>query len=538
MPPEADNPQDPFSQIADKLKSANNVLVTVSKNPSVDQLAACIGLTLSLNKLGKHATAVFSGEIPSTIEFLEPEKTIETNTDSLRDFIIALDKAKADKLRYKVEDNVVKIFITPYKTSIGEHDLEFSQGDFNVDAVLALGVHQRSDLDEAIVAHGRILHDAAILSVNTVNQNELGSIDWTDESASSLCEMVSDIVGEIGKDTFDEQIATAFLTGIVAQTERFSNEKASPHTMSVSGILMAAGASTQLVASKLEAAEEAKHINKKEDEDTPDDKPSSDGTIRIEHLEEGVEIPAVQDMSEPEPQDDIHIDDHGTLRPVREYMTEAPAEEDDKQPEPEIAEDTPSSAPSRIAQPPQFGGQLTANDIPQDRQYSSSSDPMSAPATNAPILSRSSSPANSPAADEPAVSKEEPKTETPKINDSQTLSDIERAVDSSHLKDQAPPSNPEPALPSVDNIRYEVEQASEQAAYQPEPIAGLNAQDFGIDIGHDDEVVSETETTKPEDQTASSSSNPPSDDDDTLDKILHNSSPPPPVPPPMMPPVS
>src|SRR5206468_10962115 len=110
-------------QIIDRLQNANNILVTVSANPSVDQLAACIGLTLLLNKMNKHATAVFSGKVPSTIEFLKPEETIETNTDSLRDFIISLDKSKADKLRYKVEDEVVKIFITPYKASISEKDL-------------------------------------------------------------------------------------------------------------------------------------------------------------------------------------------------------------------------------------------------------------------------------------------------------------------------------------------------------------------------------------------------------------------------------
>src|SRR5580704_5761435 len=148
------------SQLADKLKSANNILVTVSRNPSVDQLAACIGLTLLLNKLNKHAAAIFSGQIPSTIEFLQPEETIEKNTDSLRDFIISLDKSKADKLRYKVEDNVVRIFITPYRTSIGRQDLEFSEGDFNVDVVVALGVREQDDLDSAITAHGRILHDA------------------------------------------------------------------------------------------------------------------------------------------------------------------------------------------------------------------------------------------------------------------------------------------------------------------------------------------------------------------------------------------
>src|SRR5688572_23439633 len=91
-------------QLVDKIKASANLLVTVSANPSVDQLSSAIGLTLALNKPGKHATAVFSGEVPETIQFLQPEETLEKNTDSLRDFIIALDKAKADKLRYKVED--------------------------------------------------------------------------------------------------------------------------------------------------------------------------------------------------------------------------------------------------------------------------------------------------------------------------------------------------------------------------------------------------------------------------------------------------
>src|ERR1700722_3597263 len=165
-PKTMDNPK---QQIVDRVKQATNVLVTVSTNPSVDQLAAAIGLTLLLNKLGKHATAVFSGQVPSTIEFLQPEKTLEKNTDSLRDFIIALDKSKADKLRYKVEENVVKIFITPYRTSISEKDLDFSQGDFNVDVVVALGVREQTELDQAITAHGRILHDATVISINNGN---------------------------------------------------------------------------------------------------------------------------------------------------------------------------------------------------------------------------------------------------------------------------------------------------------------------------------------------------------------------------------
>src|SRR5438105_1560418 len=109
---------DAQKQVAERLKQANNVLVTVRNNPSIDLLSACIGLSLALDKLDKHAAAVFSGQVPSAMEFLKPEDTIERTPDSLRDFIIALDKSKADKLRYKVEDEVVRIFITPYKTSL------------------------------------------------------------------------------------------------------------------------------------------------------------------------------------------------------------------------------------------------------------------------------------------------------------------------------------------------------------------------------------------------------------------------------------
>lgn len=245
---------DTKKQIVDVIKQANNILVTVKSDPSIDQLAACIALTLMINELGKHGTAVFSGVVPSVLEFLEPEKTIERNTDSLQDFIISLDKSKADKLRYKVEDTVVKIFITPYRTSISNKDLEFGQGDFNVDAVIALGVHNQDDLDQAITAHGRILHDATVVSINTVAgvSEDLGSINWVDAEASSLSEMISGISTMLGKDNLvDNQVATALLTGIVAETERFGNAKTSPHTMEVSAQLLMAGANQELVATKL-----------------------------------------------------------------------------------------------------------------------------------------------------------------------------------------------------------------------------------------------------------------------------------------------
>jgi len=281
QPDQVDQTATAKQQVVESLKNAKNVLVTLSTNPSVDELASALGLTALLAKLDKHVTAVFSGDVPPAMEFLDPEKVFENTVDSLRDFIIALDKEKADKLRYKVEDDVVKIFITPYKTTLKKEDFQFSQGDFNVDVVVALGVQKRDDLDRAITAHGRILHDATVLTINTTATSGLGAVDWTDAGASSIAEMLMSITESFGGGLLDEQISTAFLTGIVAATNRFSNEKTSPKVMTMSAQLMASGANQQLIATNLRREGMiSESVRSKSDAATAH---NDDGELTLEH---------------------------------------------------------------------------------------------------------------------------------------------------------------------------------------------------------------------------------------------------------------
>lgn len=312
-------------QVIDKLKQAEKVLVTVSKNPSVDALSAALGLTLLLDDQKKYATAIFSGETPPALAFLEPEKTFDDTTDSLRDFIIALNKEKADHLRYKVVDDAVKIFITPYKTTITEDDLEFSQGDYNVELVIALGVDSQEDLDAALDNHGQILHDASIVTVSAgEGTSSLGGIDWHDPSASSLSEMIAGIADSLKEQkakpekgpkaatTLTKPIATALLTGIVAETERFSNDRTTSRSMTVAATLMAAGADQQLIANELQSAVEADtsdqiaSVEAEPETNEPDPaevKDTAVGGLSIQHdepvaKEEAVEARPVETLAE------------------------------------------------------------------------------------------------------------------------------------------------------------------------------------------------------------------------------------------------
>ena len=243
-----------INNVISKIYDAKNVLIALSSDPSVDELAAAIGLSIYFDRMGKRTTAIYSGTTPNALEFLKPEEQFTNSTDALQDFVIAIDKNKADHLRYKIDGNYVKVYITPYGTKIGEEDLEFSYGDYNVDLVVALDVANGIDLDDALREHGRIMHDATVLNITTGQPGKFGEIEWNDQSMSSISEMAAELAYAFGADfPVRKDEATAFLTGIVAATDRFSNDKTTPTTMLTASKLMKSGANQQLIAKNITA---------------------------------------------------------------------------------------------------------------------------------------------------------------------------------------------------------------------------------------------------------------------------------------------
>lgn len=513
--------EDQKQQLIQRLKEAKNVLVTVSRDPSIDQLSAAIGLTLAFNRLDKHATAVYSGTTPSTLQFLRPEETLEKTTDSLRDFIIALDKSKADKLRYKVEDQVVRIFITPYHTAISEADLDFSQGDFNVDVVVALGVKTQQDIDEAVQAHGRILHDATVAVLSTEGQPELGTLNVVDSSASSLSEMALALIEGMSNKVIDTQIATALLTGIVAVTERFSNDRTTPNTMNASATLMAAGANQQLISSELEAPEpepEPEEIVDDVDPATEPDEttdeptepepvapPSEPGTLEIHHDDrviddEPAELPNVEAEMEPgsaEPQ--IHVDENGKLSVLDNENSSgtdfAPFLEQPEPPKVELKHEP-------LAAEPSFSNQLSANT--EEERDSPDTEQLTQPTSQTPILSHNEHVLTADPVFVPPVLPDDDlkEDEAAKVNDDifadqsgKTLTEIEQEVDSPHLQEAE--TAPAPASNFVDSARGAVDAALQGSTpeYVPEPITALNAQPLGDEIHHDNVFDTSTDAT-------------------------------------------
>ena len=239
------------NRVVDKIKASENILIALSKNPNIDEISAALGLAMILDTIHKHVTAIFSGQVPNVLQFLKPEETFEKTTNSLQDFIIALSKDKVDHISYKIEGDFVKVYVTPYKATIGQADLSMSYGDYNVDLVICFDVISGDEIDPALSEYGRIMHDATAINLTVGTPGRFAELEWQDSNVSSISEMVVGLADKLGLASFSEQIATALLTGIVASTDHFSNPRTSSNTMSIASKLMSFGANQQLISSQI-----------------------------------------------------------------------------------------------------------------------------------------------------------------------------------------------------------------------------------------------------------------------------------------------
>lgn len=443
--------QDVYTEVATKIGESKNFLIALSSDPSVDELSAAIGLSLYLDRIGKRATAIYSGSTPNALEFLKPEETFETTPDTLQDFVIALNKEKADHLRYKLDGEYVKVYITPYRHRITQEDLEFSYGDYNVDLVIALDVANGIDLDAALREHGRIMHDAVIINATTGNPGKFGEIEWSDKTASSVSEMIATLLYNYGgEDPIAKDEATAYLTGIVAATNRFANAKTTPATMRLCSKLMESGANQQLVSKNITPDIDNELIGfaptaKSEPSEKPQDDPTK---LDIEH--------------EYETRGKTESDDDSTEK-REEVSTEVTKKE-------HTLLDDLKAAEQSLAQ-------ASAETVPDDNSAALEID------------SHSSSDDDSPTASKTESSKDEPSTEkssttestTSESSKTETSAEEKTASESSTTTSDSEPVLPEPVASELESTKSDDEGVTDKPETVVAPSSDFNSNELSDD---------------------------------------------------------
>ena len=238
----------PKEQTLDQINKSETVLICVGKNPDGDALGSALGLCLVLKKMGKKVDIVSPTAILSKYSFLPSADVITHKLEGVRDYILSLDidKEKLHQLRYEVQNNKLKIFITAKNSDLEEKDIIIESAKFKYDLVVILGAADSESLGNIYDENSDLFYEAPVVNIDNNPSNEyFGKINLVDVTASSTAEIIFNLVVEIKEELIDEQIATNLLEGIIFKTSSFQNKNTTPKAFLAAASLIAKGANKQ-----------------------------------------------------------------------------------------------------------------------------------------------------------------------------------------------------------------------------------------------------------------------------------------------------
>ncbi len=238
----------PKEQIIDQITKSETILLCVSKNPNGDALGAALGFYLALKKLGKKTDVVSPTAILEKYSFLPSSNLITHKLEGARDYIFTVDikKDKLQQLRYEVQDNKLKIFITAKSGDLDDKNAALESSKFKYDLIIILGTSDLEDLGNVYDDNPELFYEAPVINIDNSPSNEyFGKINLVDVTISSTSEIIHNLISNIDEKLFDEQIATNLLTGIVSKTDSFQNKNTTPKAFLAAASLITKGANKE-----------------------------------------------------------------------------------------------------------------------------------------------------------------------------------------------------------------------------------------------------------------------------------------------------
>lgn len=235
-------------QIKDQLSKNEAILICVGKNPEGDALGSALALYGALKKLGKKVDVVSPSAVLEKYSFMPEAGFVSHKLEGARDYVfsLAIDKDKLQQLRYEVEDDKLKIFITAKNGEISKDRISLESSRFNYELIVVLGASDLESLGQVYDDNSELFYDVPVINIDHNPSNEyFGKINLVDVAASSTAEIIFNLLNGIDEKLIDENVATDLLTGVIAATESFQNKNTTPKAFMTAASLIAKGANKQ-----------------------------------------------------------------------------------------------------------------------------------------------------------------------------------------------------------------------------------------------------------------------------------------------------
>ncbi len=237
------------------LNRSSSVLLLVPEKTSVDAFSSMIALSLALGKdTKKEVHCVSPSHVPQELQFL-PGSSQVLMAPQLKPGII-IDIAGISKLHDVRQEQLkggMRIqLVLEEGVEVTADLIETHVRQMPYDSIVLFGASDLADLGQLFTNHADFFYNTPIINIDHRATNEhFGTINIVDITASSIAEIVHELITAIVPNEIDADIATALYAGIVGATESFQKPSTTPHAFQIAAELMGQKAHTEMVIQQL-----------------------------------------------------------------------------------------------------------------------------------------------------------------------------------------------------------------------------------------------------------------------------------------------
>lgn len=242
-------------QIDQLIKNKKQILITFRADGAGDAITSALALLLFLKKQGKSVDVISHNfRLPDQFRFLPEADKIMNAPSHLQKFILTLDVKETglQELSYDLKDEKLRIFVTPKQGFLTRDAVRTAQTDFKYDLIIMLDTPDLAALGGLYESNTELFYKTPLINLDHRPENErFGQVNLIDLTAASTAEVVFDLLKQLGEEYLDPAVATALLTGLIAQTRSFKSGNIKPHTLAAAAKLMALGADREKIIANL-----------------------------------------------------------------------------------------------------------------------------------------------------------------------------------------------------------------------------------------------------------------------------------------------
>ncbi|MDR3642776.1 MAG: hypothetical protein P4L74_04085 [Candidatus Doudnabacteria bacterium] len=241
----------PDQQIFSLIKKSQKVLIALPDPATTDALASALALRLFLLKLQKDVVVAGSGkQAGESLQFLPDVSAVKSVLEGGKSLVITVDTSqkKLAEISYQTGELKAQVFLKSKDGEFTPEDLSFAQEKFPLDLIITVGAKSLENLGRLHEQNADLFYETPKINLDVSAANEyFGSVNLVDVTATSIAELLADLMQKYEEQLIDQDIATCLLAGIIEQTGSFQRAQTTPKAFIKASELVALGGRQQEV---------------------------------------------------------------------------------------------------------------------------------------------------------------------------------------------------------------------------------------------------------------------------------------------------